>query len=252
MISIKDIVALQKDKKSRDRQGVFFVDGINMVKSAIDNDWKISQLVIVEELIDNQYKQEIVSRVDPRIVMKVPKKAYEKLATKNLIQGCGAVVEMKEAQIGNGLIVALESPRNPGNVGTIMRSMLGLGVKEMLIVKPAVDIYHPESIRASMGAIFGVRVLFVESLDEAFEFAKKRGFESFCFDGGSGAIPLKQIANSLSSVDKKLIWFGNEGAGLSKKLIDHASKVVRIEISEQIDSLNLAEAVSIGLYTLLP
>lgn len=252
MLSIKDIVSLQKDKKTRDRLRSFFVDGVNMVKAAIENDWKISQLVIVEESIDNQYKQEIVAKVDPRLVMKVPKKAYEKLATKNLIQGCGAVVETKEMQIGNGLVVALESPRNPGNVGTIMRSLLGLGVKELLIVKPAVDIYHPEAVRASMGAIFGVRVMFVENLDEALDFAKKRGYENWCFDRGSGTVPLKKMADSLSRTDKKLIWFGNEGAGLSKKIMDSASKLINIETSDEIDSLNLAEAVSIGLYTLLP
>ncbi len=173
-MEIKEIRKLIKDKKFREEMGAFFVDGVNMVKQALENDWEIKQLVMVPELVDNDYKRKIVTRVEPRLIMKLEKKSYERLATKDLIQGMGAVVSMKEEGLGEGLMVVLEGPRDPGNVGTIMRAMLGLGVTELIVVQPAVDLYHQECIRASMGAIFGVRCDLAKNTEEAWLFVNVR------------------------------------------------------------------------------
>ncbi len=249
-MEIREIRKLIKDKNFRWETGSFFVDGVNMVKQALENNWKIKQVVMVPELMDNDYKRQIVAKIDPRLITRVEKKSYEKLATKDLIQGLGAVVEMKEGKVGEGVMVVLESPRSPGNVGTIMRTLLGLGVTELIVV-PATDIYQPECVRASMGAIFGIRCDLAESTEDALAFCRLKGYEIVCFDRGEGAVSLKSQANTISRKQKLAIWFGTEGAGLSQTAKNAASKMMAIESSEKIESYNLAEAVSIGLYTLL-
>lgn len=248
---IKEIRKLIADRRYREETGMFFADGVNMVRQAIENNWEIKQVVIVEELVNNDYKREILAKVDPAKILKVDRNAYESLATKELIQGFGAVIAMREGEVGNTLMVVLEGPRNPGNLGTIMRTMLGLGVRELVIIMPAVDIYHPECIRASMGAIFGIRHNFVKNLEDAKAFCQRKGYESICFDKSEGQVLLKSLANTVSKDQKLAIWFGNEGAGLSAEAKVNVREIVAIEASPLIDSFNLAEAVSIGLYTLL-
>lgn len=251
MISIKDIVALQRDKKSRERVGAFFVDGVNMVKQAIEKDWPIKQLVVVDELVDNEYKKEILAKIDHAKIMHVDKRNYEKLATKKMIQGMGAVVEFKKQNFRDGIIVVLENPRDPGNLGTIMRSMLAMGCFNLIIVKPCTDIHHPETIRASMGAILHMRIVLVENLVEAFSMVASLNYQNLVFDKGKATARLKEKANTISRMDKKAIWFGNEGAGVSEAVLNKNNPIIAIETSSDVDSLNLAEAVSIGLYTLL-
>jgi|CXWL01.1.fsa_nt_gi TrmH family RNA methyltransferase len=247
----KEIKKLIEEKKTREKTGTFFVDGVNFVAQALANNWELEQLVFVPDEIDSDFKKKILGKVGVEKYFQISKELYESLATKDLIQGMGAVVAMKEGGVGERLMVVLENPKSPGNVGTIMRTMLGLGVTQLTIVQPAADIYQSECVRASMGAIFGIKCDLAENTADALAFCEKKGYEVVCFDRGESQIELKSLASTLSTKDRVALWFGSEGPGLSQEAKSAASRTVAIETNEKIDSLNLAEAVSIGLYTLL-
>lgn len=135
--------------------------------------------------------------------------------------------------------VVLVSPSDRGNLGTIMRTMLAFGKTDLAIIKPAADIFHPDVIRSSMGAIFSLRV---ELFDDFEEYQSKFGQRDF--------YPL--MTNGQTSLDKikykqpYSLIFGNESAGLDDEYTD-IGQTICIKQSSKVDSLNLAVAVGIVL-----
>ena len=133
----------------------------------------------------------------------------------------------------------LDHPSETGNLGTIIRTMLGYNIHNLAIIRPGVDIFDPKVIRASMGALFKIQFEYFDSIEhyrERFE----NNLYSFMNDGS-------HTLQDIVFEKPYTLIFGGESAGLpgSYKKI---SKTIRIQQSSEIDSLNLAVAVGIGLY----
>lgn len=136
--------------------------------------------------------------------------------------------------------LVLVNPSNNGNLGTIIRTAVGFGINNLAIIKPAVDIYDPRVIRASMGAIFNINFQYYNSFEEYHHENKTNHLYPF----------LLQTSNPLPNIDIKSPYslvFGNEATGLSHEY-QKIGIPVRIVHSNKIDSLNLDNAVSIALY----
>jgi TrmH family RNA methyltransferase len=129
-----------------------------------------------------------------------------------------------------------------GNLGSILRSCLGFGIKDIAIILPAADVFEPRSVRASMGALFAMRVRAFDSFEAyAAEFAD-RAFYMFMT---GGATSLAEA--SRNAPEKYSLVFGNEQSGLPDELVAMGQSVY-IPQSDAIDSLNLAAAAAIGVY----
>lgn len=139
--------------------------------------------------------------------------------------------------------VVLVNPGDAGNLGTIIRSCVGFGITNLAVIEPAVDIFEPKVVRASMGAIFRLNVQCFESYARyEEEYGSERENYPFMLDGAYriGEIaPLQGRAYSLI--------FGNESRGLDRSYLETGKSIV-IPHSPFIDSLNLATAVGIGIY----
>ena len=151
------------------------------------------------------------------------------------------VIEKKPAPLTDGNHMVLVNPSNCGNMGTIVRSCLGFGVKDIAIVGPkAADPFDPKTIRASMGACASVRI----EVFEAFEDYQKRfpsnNLYPFMLDG-STILQETKINKPFSLI------MGNEATGLDPAF-QNIGRPIRIEHSGDIDSLNITIAASIGLY----
>ncbi len=135
--------------------------------------------------------------------------------------------------------IILINPSGMGNLGTILRTMIGFGFRDLAIIQPAADIYHPEVVRASMGAIFQMRFANLSS----FETYQRRYRRSLYLLMTDGALPLPavQFASPFGLV------FGNEGSGLAPEF-KRTGQSVSIPQSAAVDSLNLAVAVAVTLY----
>ena len=138
--------------------------------------------------------------------------------------------------------LVLHHPMDAGNAGTILRTALGFGFQDIAIITPAVDVYDPRVIRASMGALFSLRLAFFDSMEGYLEEYPGRNLCLFMLEG---AIPLSEmkISTPFSLV------FGNEGSGLPADFAALGTPV-RIEQGDAIDSLNLAVAAGIGMHAL--
>ena len=137
----------------------------------------------------------------------------------------------------------LESIKDLGNLGTIIRSSLAFGADAIILYGDSVDIYNPKCVRASVGNLWKLPIFHFKSLDEL-----KDNFSDF-----ERVATLPRSNNLLKTYKAKLptlVMFGSEADGLSDELIDFSNDSVKIEMAKTVESLNLATSVSVILYQL--
>ena len=132
-----------------------------------------------------------------------------------------------------------------GNLGTAMRSLLGFGIRDVALIRPCVDVFEPHALRASMGAFYKLRVHTYDRFDDYRAAHPDRPLFPFMLDG---AIPLNEAARGAKPPFS--LVFGNEQTGLPPEFAQLGQSVM-IPQSSEIDSLNLAVAVSVGSYVFL-
>jgi len=138
--------------------------------------------------------------------------------------------------------VVLHHPGDSGNVGTILRTALGLGIEDVALIRPCVDVFDPKAVRASMGSLFALRVKVYDAFEDYRKDYPDRKLYPFMLDA---SVPLREALK-----DRPETWtliFGNEGRGLPEEFA-RMGQAVRIESNDKVDSLNLAIAAGIGIY----
>ncbi len=136
--------------------------------------------------------------------------------------------------------IALVSPSGSGNVGTIMRTMLGFGFKDLALVLPCADPFSPETVRSSMGAVFSLNVKEYRSFEEYVEEFKTHAPYPFM-------LTASKPVGELSFLSPYTLIFGNEARGLDEKFAALGQSVI-IPCSRDVDSLNLSVAAAIAMY----
>lgn len=240
---------LVKDRSFRWGCGQFWVDGVNFVHKAIQEGWKLETLVYVPEKLDTDFKKDLVFGIDKSQKMSVGVDTYSLLTAREDIQGVGAVFSMKyQKEVDtNEFSVVVEHPADPGNLGSIMRSMVAFGVKNLHIVNPGVDPFSPEVVRSSMGAIFSLNIVIWDGLGLISETAKNHINIATVL---GEAIDIREFSKTSFDKTKIWLWLGNEAKGLSGHVQRLCQHKVIIKISKKVDSLNLAEAATVFLYEL--
>lgn len=167
-------------------------------------------------------------------------KLINRLASKENCFVIGVFKKFISSLCSNKNNLVLYHPSDMGNMGTIMRTMLGFNINNLIIIKPAVDYFNPKVIRASMGAIFSLNIVEFDSLEEYLNFSKNKKY-FFMLKG-------KKVLGKFKIEDSKFdLIFGNEASGLPDDLLDYDESIV-IKHSDKIDSLNLPISVGIALY----
>ena len=138
--------------------------------------------------------------------------------------------------------VVLHNPGDSGNVGTILRTALGLGIEDVALIRPCVDLFDPKTVRASMGSLFRLRVRVYNAFGEYRDAFPERALYPFMLDA---SIPLREAVRE--KPERWTLVFGNEGKGLPEEFAA-MGQAVRIESNDRVDSLNLAIAAGIGIY----
>lgn len=138
--------------------------------------------------------------------------------------------------------VVLHNPGDTGNIGTILRTALGLGIEDAALIRPCADLFDPRTVRASMGSLFSLRVRVYDDFEEYRKAFPERKLYPFMLDA---SVPLREAAEDRPEVFS--LVFGNEGRGLPPEFAS-IGQAVRIESNDRVDSLNLAAAAAIGIY----
>lgn len=248
----KEIKKLVEEKKYRQETECFFVDGVNFVTQAIENNWEVTLLVYVPNKIDTEYKKAAVAKVPPEKHFPVDESLYQTLSSKKDIQGVGAVVRKKV--LADTLLpetgVVLENIANPGNLGSIMRLCAAFGIKNLYTIAPCVEFFHPETVRASMGAIFHLNLIEFDSLEVMRQRLSENPRQCIGTSLQDDAVDLSAWTTS-QVVQNMLVWFGSEARGLSSEAKGLCQTLLRIPMSKAVDSINIAESAAIVLYELL-
>ena len=166
-------------------------------------------------------------------------KAFNILSPKGNCYVIGMFRKEKQ-QIKDGNHLMFVNPSDAGNMGTILRTATGFGYKDIAIITPAVDVYDPKTVRASMGALFHVRVEYFESIEkyrERFDSNHRYAF----------MLTSSRDMEEVKAVSPYTLIYGNEATGLPEEYASFCETVI-ITHSREIDSLNLPMAAGISMY----
>jgi len=180
-----------------------------------------------------------LSKIVPKDKIIISEKAFNKLKEKGNDHVIGVFYKYEDELEARKPHIVLVNPSDQGNLGNIMRSMLAFGYRDLAIITPAADSFSPKTVRASMGSIFAIRVQHFASFDE-YLIKYPRIYYPFMLQSAKGLMEIKKPEEDYALV------FGNEATGLPDSFENgHA---VKIEQSEDVDSLNLATAAVVAMY----
>lgn len=243
---VKNIKKL-KDKKYRDLNNEFIVEGIKIIKEALEEEAKIRKIVVCEECVeDGTLDQKLLYEIAKYDCIYVTKNVFLSLTDVKNPQGILAVIEKtnseKDIDLEADFIVVLDDLQDPGNLGTILRTLDSANIKQVIVSKGTADSYNPKVVRSTMGAIFRVKVIECENLVNTLKNLKKNKFKI-------QATSL-QTQNSIYDVNynKKVLVIGNEANGVSKDILDLSDEKIKIPMLGKTESLNAAVATSIIVY----
>lgn len=247
---IKDIKALAQ-KKFRDQQNAFMAEGLKLVIDALDLGWSIKTLVFAKAGRGNAAVEKVAARTVAAggTVLEVSEKVLVAITRRDNPQMVVGVFQQKllplrDIRAHDGDVwVALDRVRDPGNLGTVIRTVDAVGAKGVILVGETTDPFSVETVRATMGSIFAVPV--TKATPEAF-LAWRNSFSGLVAGTHlKGAVDYRSVDFSRGPV---LLMMGNEQQGLPDNLAESCDRLLRIPQAGRADSLNLAVATGIMLF----
>ena len=247
---IKLIKALAQ-KKNRDQNGTFLVEGMKLVRDAFENGWEIETLIYAATTNDNIQVTELAAklRVAGADILEVNEKVLSSITRRDNPQMVVGVMRQQWQHAPENIKnptstwVALDRVRDPGNLGTIIRTADSAGVEGIILVGETTDPFSLEATRASMGSIFNVALVRMDHT----EFLKWR----ISWEGLVVGTHLEG-ATDFRTIDYKsepvLLLMGNEQQGLPDDLAATCDKLALIPMYGAADSLNLAIATGVMLF----
>ena len=247
---VKDIKALAL-KKFRDEQRAFMAEGLKLVIDALDLGWSIRTMVFAKSALGNAAVEKAAARtvasgatvleVSEKVLSAITRRDNPQMVVGVFAQRYAALKDVRPA--GDDVWVALDRVRDPGNLGTVIRTIDAVGAKGLILVGETTDPFSMETVRATMGSVFAVPI----ALASAAEFlAWRKGF------GGLVAGTHLKGAVDYRSPDYAgrpvLLLMGNEQQGLPDELAAACDRLIRIPQAGRADSLNLAVATGVMLY----
>lgn len=242
---IKELLVLLKKSRERKEKKAFVIEGRKMFDEICQERSRVIKAFFSESYWKEQYASGGVPDVPYEIVSDT---VFDAVAETVTPQGVLAIVRMPEYSLERmlaaaGTLVLLENLRDPGNLGTIIRTAEAAGVSGVILSRESVDIYNPKVIRSTMGAVYRVPFLYAEDFMAMLHQLREekvtllaahlKGEKSFDKADYSGKVG---------------ILIGNEANGLSDAAADLANEKVRIPMAGSVESLNAAVAAALLMY----
>ena len=246
---VKDIRALAL-KKYRDQSGTFMAEGLKLVIEALDLGWDIRTLVIAKSQKANAAVGKVAARTVAAggLVLEVSEKVLTGITRRDNPQAVLAVFEQRyqplaDIRLADGEVwVALDRVRDPGNLGTIVRTVDAVGAAGVILVGDTTDPYSLEAVRASMGSIFATRLAKTDA--SAFLHWRERAGGLMVGTHLKGAVDYREV----DYAGPVILLMGNEQQGLPDDLARACDRLVLIPQAGRADSLNLSVATGVMLY----
>ena len=247
---VKDIKALAL-KKFRDQQNAFLAEGLKLVLDALELGWSIRTLVFAKSAIGNPLVQKVAARTVAAggLVLEVSEKVLTAITRRDNPQMVVGVFAQRYLPLkdihpgGNEVWVALDRVRDPGNLGTVIRTVDAVGASGVILVGDCTDPFSIETVRATMGSVFAVPI--AKTSTETF-LAWRKTFPGLVAGTHlKGAVDYRSVDFSGRPV---LLLMGNEQQGLPDSLAESCDRLLRIPQAGRANSLNLAVAAGVMLF----
>lgn len=240
---VKNLQQLAKKARARKEQDVFLVEGMKMFQEAPRE--KIQKVYISKGL----YEEKGQAFLEGLPFEVLEDRVFEAASDTKTPQGVLCVIKQYHYCLEDMIckesphLLLLENLQDPGNLGTIMRTAEGAGADGVILSRSSVDLYNPKTIRSTMGSIYRMPFLYVDSLEEVLPVLKGKGIRTYAAH--------LQGENCYDQEDYRegcAFFIGNEGNGLTEALSRRADTWIRIPMHGKLESLNAAVAASILMY----
>jgi RNA methyltransferase, TrmH family len=239
---IKYLKQLQSKSKLRLQDDCFVVEGIREMSMAVKFGYSFTKVYTVAELFNDS----IVFNADTQVIP-ITKQVYEHLAYRSSTEGVIGICKWPDLKLDRfqfkneqALVLVLESPEKPGNIGAILRTADAAKADAVIIADAKTDLYNPNTIRSSLGAIFSIPLL-QDNSEKVYNFLKTKGFQCF-------AASLQNSNSYLAENyrDKTAFIMGCEAQGLSDFWRNQPEiKAINIPMRGEVDSMNLSVSTAI-------
>ncbi len=244
---IKNIVKLRESSRERKAQGLFLIEGHREITLAQQGGVELESLIYCPEYI----KREMTIDIDEEKIFEVTEKVFNKISYRENPDGLLAVAKIRKFELedielsADPLIIVLEAVEKPGNLGAILRTADAAAVDMVIINDSKTDIYNPNVIRASQGAVFTINVV-LSTFEETLDFCKKNKLRIFA------STPEAKINYTEADYGPGCaIVMGAEDKGLSQAWLIEADEKIKIGMRGKIDSLNVSVSAAIILFEAL-
>lgn len=221
-----------KEKKARTVEKKFIIEGYHLVNEAYKANI-LKEILLTEDT--NDYTDIAKIKVTEAII----KKISTTVNPQNIIGICDITFKK---EIKGTKILLLDNINDPGNLGTLIRSSLGFGIETIVLSNDCVDLFNEKVIRASQGAIFKMNII-IDDLKQVITKLKKQGIKVF-----GTSLNSSQFLQEIDKTSKYAILLGNEANGVKEELLQSTDQNIKIEINNELESLNVAVAGSILMY----
>jgi TrmH family RNA methyltransferase len=243
-----------RERKGRDGQGRIIIDGAREIDRAVEAGLQVVELYFVFELCSNDRRRELLVRAEHvgAELIEVPAAVMEKLAFGNRAEGMVAVAEQPRARrladlklAGDALVAVVEGVEKPGNLGAILRTADAAGVAALIVADGGTDLYNPNSIRASLGAIFTVPHCAATST-EALAWLRAEKFLLL-----AARVDAAEDYTRADFRGRAAIILGSEAHGLGDLWRAEDIVAIRLPLLGAVDSLNLSATAAVLFYEAL-
>ncbi len=243
---IKHIKKL-KDKKHRDESNEYIIEGVKLIEEAVKEKARIKKIIVCEDTTRTyEIPTNIMYEIAKYECVYVTNKVFASITQVTNPQGIMAIIEKGDTNVPidytQDIIVALDDVQDPGNLGTILRTVDSIGLNQIIVSKGTADAFNSKVVRSTMGAIFRVKIIEVENLPQSIKEMRKHHFKLM--------VTSLQTENSIYDIkfNKKIIVIGNEANGVSKEIQEMADEKAKIPMLGKTESLNASVAAGVVMY----
>ncbi len=257
---VKWAASLQS-KKGREESGCFLAEGEKLLREAAAARLPVTHVILSERkraaLVGELLSLFSDKSFDNTRLLIVSEECFCKISSEIAPQGVITIIKYLDFFKNKDIIykedfflapderaLALFSIRDPGNLGSVIRSAVAFGIEHLVLSGDCVDIYNPKTVRSAMGSLFRIRVTVVEDFISFIEAARSVGRAVYSAELSERAHPLREVSLKRDSI----VIIGNEGHGVSEEVSTASDGGIYIPISERTESLNASVAAAILMW----
>jgi TrmH family RNA methyltransferase len=244
-------------RKYRQRERLYLIEGIRIVEEALTNGAPVETLVYSPELLVSERAQALVERLEPAQRLAISGDLFHILSQRDQPQGIAAAIRIEDPLLAeiplvdDLLVIVAYQLRDPGNLGTIIRTADAAGATGVVVVDPSVDLYDPQTVRATMGSLFALPIV---------RLAEEAALPRWIDEARAVGTPLQVVASSAHATQvhyeadyspPTVLLVGSERKGLPQPVRESADIRVRLPMSGRATSLNVAAATAALVYEIV-